>query len=338
MRNGINIASISELVQEIRDNPAEARYAYSVSLRYHGGSLARGSINAIEVGTTTAGRNFACDIELGAASAAQAPADARRPEELFVAGLGGCVMLTAVMGFTTRKVSLSDVRIDVNASFGSEPRVAYSISADTDGSAAQSGEIIELVTSYSPNHRTVVEPGVIALSVTHRETGSATGPDPTGAGATSSASVALKARCQWDRALQLAVDTDLHGSNTSAAMLVDAPKQIGGIDLGPNPQEYLLLGLGAAILREVLAAEPAYAGSRIDMQLGGVVDLRGIMGIDAAVPVRVQELSCAVRVEGPGTEQAVQDAFHRALERAPLARLISEPNSVAVSMPEARPC
>jgi uncharacterized OsmC-like protein len=334
MRNGINIASISELVQEIRDTPQEARYVYTVHLHYRGGHRLKGSVGAVQIGTITAGRNFTFDIDIKKKGSCEFESSSSyTPEDLFTAGLGGCVMLTTVMGFTTQKVSLNELTIDIDTQLGTNSKIEYMIKANTDGSAAQSDQVIELVTAYSPNHRTIVEASEIDLSVKKQNGTSKNSMDchlPTRTDL-----LKISANCHWDRALQLQVQTS-QGDDLilGQPMLVDAPKQIGGIDLGPNPQEYLLMGLGADILREFLESDLTQEKSAIgsvDMQMSGVVDLRGIMRIDDSIPVKVQEIDCKVQVGGLASEQEFLDAFQCALEQSPLARLIREPNHVSIN-------
>jgi uncharacterized OsmC-like protein len=319
MRNGINIASISELVQEIRSAPIEGCYRYSVRVSYRGGAHLRGQVLPLKAGSITAGRNFSFDIAAGIGAVEPGmPA----PEDLFLSALGGCMMLTAVMGFTTRKVSLSSMTLDLDVRPPGEG-IGYRLNTSGSGSDELSQTVLEQVSNFSPNFRTIADPGAIALAVSK---------DAGGDGAVRAAartnSRSFSARCQWDRALQVDVESGAADENGKRQLRVDVPKQIGGIDNGPNPQEYLLLGLGACVLRELLADGERPAMDAVEIDVSGLVDLRGMMGIDDQVPPRVQEISCSARVAGPADEERYRAAFEAALARSRMARLIREPQAM----------
>jgi alkylation response protein AidB-like acyl-CoA dehydrogenase len=82
-------------------------------------------------------------------------------------------------------------------------------------------------------------------------------------------------------------------------LLIDQPKQYGGLDSAPNPPEYLLCAAGAELTARLLAQ-----ARRSDWQLPkfsivseGSVHLCGITNLDENAPVRMYDLTQRVEFE-----------------------------------------
>lgn len=85
----------------------------------------------------------------------------------------------------------------------------------------------------------------------------------------------------------------------------DEPLEIGGTNRYPNPQELLMASLNACMMvgYAAVAASMGITLSKLEVELDGDIDLRGFLGIDAAVPAGYRGLSQVVRIAGDGTKE-----------------------------------
>ena len=84
----------------------------------------------------------------------------------------------------------------------------------------------------------------------------------------------------------------------------DEPHELGGSNVFPNPQEYLLAALNAC-MTVGYAAQCAIRGitlEHLEIETKGDIDLRGFLGIDSTVAPGYESLSYTVRIKGDGTE------------------------------------
>src|SRR6476661_1649576 len=83
---------------------------------------------------------------------------------------------------------------------------------------------------------------------------------------------------------------------------IDEPYELGGSNRSANPQEHLLAALNACMMVGY-AAQCAVRGitlEKLEIETHGEIDLRGFLGIDAAVPPGYDNLSYVVRIKGNG--------------------------------------
>lgn len=103
--------------------------------------------------------------------------------------------------------------------------------------------------------------------------------------------------------------------------LVDEPRQLGGANHAPNPQEYLLSGLGACLMVG-FAVGATVMGLQLDtleVEVRSTLDLAGFLGVrvDAAVPMAGIEY--LIRVAGDGTSEQFEQLRRRAEAHSPNA-------------------
>lgn len=110
----------------------------------------------------------------------------------------------------------------------------------------------------------------------------------------------------------------VEASARSFRLLVDEPESFGGADAGPNPEEVVLVGIGAcqAITAGLYAGLMGIAIARYEVDVRGYLDLRGFYGL--AEPEEgltgFTRVVCETRMEA--------DAPPRELER--FQRLVEE--------------
>lgn len=88
-------------------------------------------------------------------------------------------------------------------------------------------------------------------------------------------------------------------------MRSDEPEELCGTNRFANPQELLLAGLNACMMvgYAAVAATMGIILTRLEVETEGDIDLRGFLGIDAAVPAGYRGLTQTVRVAGDGTDE-----------------------------------
>ncbi len=338
MRNGINVAAISEIANEIKLFPQEALYRYEVAVRWDGAPAFTGRVQPLLAGTTVSARPFQLRIAPTREVAEQARAmgeDARTPDELFIAGLGGCVLITTLMGLTTKAYAISRLALQIDAPMGKGEDIAYRLACCSAGNAQEVAAVVDMVQNYSPNHRTLVEANEVQLTVRTVRTH---GDVLVMAQAPKSASpdTARNARldrlvmdCEWERSVQLRSRVV---TSSGTDLLIDVPKSMGGIDKAPNPQEYLLLGAASSVAREFheLATDAKLKLSGFEVSMSGLVDLQGIMRIDPEVPPKVQEMACSLTAFGEADESQCRALAQEALNRSHQMALLRQPMKIGI--------
>lgn len=88
-------------------------------------------------------------------------------------------------------------------------------------------------------------------------------------------------------------------------MRSDEPEELCGTNRFANPQEILMAGLNACMMvgYAAVAATMGITLTRLEVETKGDIDLRGFLGIDAAVPAGYRGLSQTVHIAGDGTEE-----------------------------------
>lgn len=97
-----------------------------------------------------------------------------------------------------------------------------------------------------------------------------------------------------------------------APIIVDEPPELGGQDKGANPVELLLVALGSC--QEIMyAAMAAMMGIKLDevkVNLKGSLDLKGLFGMDPAIPPGYQKIT----YETVLTSSAPEEDLHKLIE------------------------
>lgn len=100
------------------------------------------------------------------------------------------------------------------------------------------------------------------------------------------------------------------------AIDVDEPFELLGENTAANPQEMLMTALNACIMvgYVVGASNEGIRLDSVEIETTGELDLRGFLGIDAAVPPGYESIAYTVRIKGDGTPaqfQRIHDTVRR---------------------------
>lgn len=299
MRNGFNTAGFSEMVHEIRTDPREANFLYQARARRSSASGVIVTLLPALIGTVKSSREFSAVLETDPGGPAWDGSFLPSAMEMALTGVGACMLTTLVGGGSANRAEFDSAALAVDvldraeaggfvgASFtmaGPEPREYYAA-------------LVDKVRRYSPNFVSLVEALPVTLVTPH-----------------GTSSLALTGGAQPPRALETSGDCDLRwvsgpqiesyprraaGISEFAApqLRVDAPKQLTGVDWGPNPQEYLLIGLAADLTNRLYElGRQRGSGARQDwtVQARAVEDVRGFLNAGEDTFVGLQDVELEI--------------------------------------------
>ncbi|MEU3711044.1 OsmC family protein [Streptomyces catenulae] len=320
MRNSFNTAGFSEVVHEIRNDPAEADFWYTAKAR---SSPSRGlsvDIGPALFGTIKSARSFR--VEVG--DPADGPcADAPLPLHLALTGIASCALTTLVGGGSSQNVVFDSADMELTCRDGAyETRVAVG-GVPEDKVVA---DLLDQVEQFSPNYRTLTQHVPVALGFGSR-------PLPGADGAEVAAGRTVACRVRWISGTQL-LSRPL-GEGCGPDLRVDAPKQLTGVDWGPNPQEYLLMGLAADVaaqLGRLSRADGRYLTWEVSAT--GREDIGGLLQADPAAVVHLQDVACAVappRGAKAASESELTELVRTAFAHSEVRDLISRARSAGLA-------
>ncbi|EPJ42976.1 MAG: hypothetical protein OFPII_44200 [Osedax symbiont Rs1] len=111
---------------------------------------------------------------------------------------------------------------------------------------------------------------------------------------------------------------------------IDEPRQLLGCNHAPNPQEYLLSGVGACILVG-FAVGASVLGIQLEtlkVSMRGELNFAGFLDIDPSASVPFTELNYCIDVTGDGTDEQFEMLRQTALKQSPNAMTIMKSTPV----------
>ncbi|MGH1427168.1 MAG: OsmC family protein [Arenicella sp.] len=333
MKNGVNVAGVSELMHEIREDNTQGVFAYDAEAQWTGGDTLLAFVNAALIGSVKSARNFQWRITLNdeaSVSSVCAKEMVFTPEELALTGLGSCALLTMVKGATTQGRNIQSLKFSVTGKHylknDDHPALLtdFDYRVDFDAESPEDNllfsEILKKLSHHSPNHRTIVESNPVTVSGTDLVIDELVSVTAVGD------AKELFVELDWEYGFQLMVKYPDRVRYTR----VDQPKQGGGIDRGANPQEILMSAFAACLTRTFvnLAEEQQITLNGLKVRTTGLVDMRGMLGIDPDVPSKLQEINAIFDVDTPADDVLVNQIILQSIEQSPITRLLIEPQSV----------
>jgi uncharacterized OsmC-like protein len=166
MRNGIPVAGISELVEEIRRDPKQGLLQCGVGIDWQNGTRGQVKTLPLQFGAHQVSRDFSWIIDeprqLGGGNHGPSP------QEFLLSGVAACIMVGFTVGASIMGVQLESLRVEVqgeldlagflgitDASTVPLKSINYQISVAGDGSAEQFETLRREAVTHSPNAMTV---------------------------------------------------------------------------------------------------------------------------------------------------------------------------------------
>lgn len=340
MRNGFNIASSGEFVNEIRDDPQEARFHYHAGARFRPGRGLRAWTLPAILGRVKSARRFELDLdERWRDDAADPQTENHAPLDLALAAVGVCSLKTAIAGGSARGITFDSIEMVISADVLPKDggdlatarvrRIAYDIATQSDADAELIEEVTRQILDRSPNHRTVKDDTELSFRVGERDISWS----PQENTADVSGERTVRRHVKWISGTQFE-SAGLDPDGCRLPLRVDEAKQFAGVDWAPNPQEYIVLAL-AAELAALAAREQETARGRAGewiVHVHGLLDLRGLMLVDPAAAVGFQTLSCTVEGPSGSSPGETEEYFRAAVEASALVELLALPHAVDVRL------
>ena len=115
---------------------------------------------------------------------------------------------------------------------------------------------------------------------------------------------------------------------------IDEPPVLLGENIGPNPVEYLLVGLSGCLTTSMVA-HAAVRGIQIKgiaCRLEGDLDLQGFLGISDKVPVGFKEIRVFFKIDADVSDDEKEELIKMAQQYSPVFNTIANPTPVVVRM------
>ncbi|MEV0977959.1 hypothetical protein [Streptomyces sp. NPDC049915] len=340
MRNGFNVSSSGEFVNEIREDAQEAQFRYHATARFRPGRGLRAWTRPALLGRVKSARRFELDLADGWQDHQAGPqVQEHTPLDLALAAVGVCSLKTAIAGGTARGITFDTIEMvisadvlpgdEVSLSTARVRRLAYDISTRSDADAGLIEEVTRQILDRSPNHRTVKDDTELHFHNAEQELTWHLEEAPAGAPGART----VRRHVKWISGTQFeSAGLDLDGCRLP--LRVDEAKQFAGVDWAPNPQEYVVIALAAELAALAARKQAAATGSAGEWTVNaqGRLDLRGLMLIDPSAAVGFQTISCTV--EGPAgiTSAETEEYFRAAVEASALVELLALPHPVEVRL------
>jgi uncharacterized OsmC-like protein len=118
---------------------------------------------------------------------------------------------------------------------------------------------------------------------------------------------------------------------------VDEPRQLGGSNHAPNPQELLLSGLGACLMVgfAVGATVQGIQLSTLEVEVQATLDLAGFLDLRPGAPVPMTGIEYTMRVAGDGTREQYEQLRLQAEAHSPNAMSLKQGVPLAGRLAEA---
>ena len=113
----------------------------------------------------------------------------------------------------------------------------------------------------------------------------------------------------------------------SHKIVADEPCELLGRDSAPNPQELLMSAFNACIMVGYVAGASVKGIEleSVEINTRGQLDLRGFLGIDAAVAPGYEQIDYEVRIKGDGTPAEFEEIHQTVMRTSPNYFNISRP-------------
>ena len=106
--------------------------------------------------------------------------------------------------------------------------------------------------------------------------------------------------------------------------MIDEPRQLLGTNYAPNPQEYLLSGVGACLMVAftVGASMKEIQLESLKVTVSGELDLAGFLEVDSRAPVGFKQINYKIEVSGDGTFEDFEELRLKAQAHSPNAMTV----------------
>lgn len=126
------------------------------------------------------------------------------------------------------------------------------------------------------------------------------------------------------RVKALPMEIGPHLVNREFEWVIDEPRQLLGTNQAPNPQEYLLSGMGACILVgfTVGASIMEIQLESLKVTVKGELNLAGFLGVDENAPIGFKTIQYLIEVSGDGSTEQFEELSKKTVSHSPNAMTV----------------
>ncbi len=160
--NGIDVDDLSDVIRDVQRDPAKGMAAFRVKTTWQGRARSESTVESYSIGGKTVARNFTVAVDEPAEMLGEN--SAMNPQELLMAALSSCLMMSYVTGAAIKGIELESIEIesegelDLRGFFGIDrvvpmgfESIRYTVHVKGDGTEQEFREIHETVMATSPN-------------------------------------------------------------------------------------------------------------------------------------------------------------------------------------------
>jgi len=125
-----------------------------------------------------------------------------------------------------------------------------------------------------------------------------------------------------------------HGGRKPMVYDIDEPPVLLGGDKGPNPVEYLLVGLSGCVTT-AMVAHAAARGIEIkslETFLEGNLDVQGFLGLSDTIPVGYQGITVSFKIDAELSDEEKQELIQLAQQYSPVLSSLINPVPVNLKL------
>jgi len=125
-----------------------------------------------------------------------------------------------------------------------------------------------------------------------------------------------------------------HDNRKPMVFDIDEPPVLLGQDRGPNPVEYLLVGLSGCVTT-ALVAHAAARGIEIkglETFLEGDLDVQGFLGMSDTIPVSYQGITITFKIDADMTDYEKEELIRLAQQYSPVLATVMNPVPVHLKL------
>lgn len=116
-----------------------------------------------------------------------------------------------------------------------------------------------------------------------------------------------------------------------APMTIDEPPELGGQDSAMNPVELVLVALGTCqeIMYSAYAAVMDVQLDSVKVNARGYLDLKGLFGLDPAVPAGYKRITFDTHIESPADDDSLRKLIETVENHCPVLDILARAQSVS---------
>lgn len=134
--------------------------------------------------------------------------------------------------------------------------------------------------------------------------------------------------------LNLVKNFQIEAAAGNHKVFIDQPIPAGGSDSGPNPLEYFLTGLGACLISIAIMAarKKRIVLKAMSVEVDGLLDLDGLMGIDPSKRSGFEEIVLNVKLDADISDEEKMAFLEEVEKRCPVADNIMGQSKISLKL------